>query len=182
MDEIEGRLIRMQEARDHIYSSTLEVIRICGKSITHVHAGKIREAELLLREAKKKLDLLGKTEKGNEYYTLQAHQEYVEAYIVYNIVVKGKVPAQREMGESDAAYLLGMLDVVGELKREAFECLRKADVEKAREYYEIMAEIYDSTRHMRFSDSITPDLRKKQDMARIQMESTSTELLRFAGR
>ena len=40
-----------------------------------------------------------------------------------------------------------------------------------------MSDIYDSTLHMRFANSILPDFRRKQDTASIQIEGVMNEIL-----
>ena len=88
---------------------------------------------------------------------MQAHQEFSEALILHHILTKKKIPSMSEIGETEVPYLLGMMDVVGELKREAIESIRRQQNESARAYYKLMSDIYDSTLHMRFANSILPD-------------------------
>jgi len=45
-----------------------------------------------------------------------------------------------------------------------------------------MKGIYDSTRSMRFANSLVPDFRHKQDTARIQLENAGSEILAFESR
>ena len=108
---------------------------------------------------------------------MQAHQEYVEAIALYNILGKHSIPSKKELNEETAPYILGLMDLVGELKREAIDELRRGNNKLASRYYELMKDIYDSTLHIRFANSILPGFRKKQDVARIQLESLASELL-----
>ena len=62
------------------------------------------------------------------------------------------------------AYLTGLLDATGELKREMYESLRhnkKSDEEK---YFEMMEGIYDELLSLRFSNAVLPEFRRKQDV------------------
>jgi len=63
------------------------------------------------------------------------------------------------------------------LREKRYMSLRKGNNKLASSYYELMKDIYDSTLHIRFANSILPSFRKKQDVARIQLESLASELL-----
>ncbi len=182
MDEIEKHLERLQERRDSVMAASREIVRLSGKAITLMHAQRKAEAAALMRQLRSRVAQLKKIEKGLEYHSLQAHQEYVEAGAFYTVLGESRLPSQGELRESEVAYLLGMMDLVGELKREAIDAMRNRELDRAGEYYEFMKEIYDSTRSMRFASSIVPDFRRKQDTARIQIESTAGELLSFEGK
>ena len=65
---------------------------------------------------------------------------------------------------------MGMMDVFGELKREIIGSLSEGDVKSARSYYSLMVEMFDATRSIRFAEAVLQGFRRKQDVARIQME------------
>jgi translin len=88
-----------------------------------------------------------------------------------------KIPSQKELGVPDLAYLLGLLDAVGELKREMYECLRRKDKKGAELYFKLMEEIYDELLTLRFSNAVLPEFRHKQDAARHQIEQARGELI-----
>ena len=177
MDKIERHLDALQIRRDKVLEVSREIIKLSGKAITLMHAGDAVEASALLLRLKSQVAKLKKIEKGLEYHSLQAHQEYVEARAFHTILSEHRLASPSELREPEVAYLLGIMDLVGELKREAIDAMRNRQLDKAVEYYNFMKEIYDSTRSMRFASSIAPDFRRKQDTARIQIESTSGELL-----
>lgn len=176
-DKIEKRLLELQTRKDAVLMAASDIVRLAGRSITAMQVADKKKADALLSELKLRMSKLRKTEKGFEYHTLQSHQEYVEALVFYSIVTKHKIPSMADLGEGEAEYLLGVLDVVGELKRKAFEALRIDRLKDAEMYYDFMEEIYDSTYSMKFANSLVPDFRKKQDVARIQIEGLRGDLL-----
>ena len=97
--------------------------------------------------------------------------------IFFNIKSEGRIPNLKDVGVSREAYLLGLMDCVGELKREVLEELRDSNVKKAEEYFGMMRHIYDTTRPVRFAEAVLQGFRKKQDVARIQIENAGTEIL-----
>ncbi len=71
------------------------------------------------------------------------------------------------------------MDVMGELKREILEELRRGNLKKAENYFNKMRLIYDDTRSLRFAEAVLNGFRRKQDTARIQVESAGSEILSF---
>ena len=69
------------------------------------------------------------------------------------------------------------MDVVGELKRESLISLRNNNTDEAKRYFSFMEYIYDATRSIRFAEAILPGFRKKQDVARIQIENAGSDIL-----
>lgn len=179
---IEKKLISLHKRKDKIMDLSREIIRQSGRIITMVHANDNASAQKLIIGLKEMNTSLKKIEIGFEYNTTQAHQEYVEACSVYEMVLNNRIPSRNELKTDEISYLLGLLDSVGELKRQAFDQLRKENIQNTEAYYKLMLEIYDSTVPLRFANSIVPDFRKKQDVARMQIERTGTELLFFSER
>ncbi|MGI0141487.1 MAG: hypothetical protein ACREBF_02435 [Candidatus Micrarchaeales archaeon] len=172
-------LSALQERQDKVMSLSRSIVRLAGESISNMHAKRYGEVRKQLARLKRMVVQMRRIESGFEYYSMQSHQEYVEASILYSIIVKGTVPGPKDVSENSVNYMLGVMDVMGELKRESFEEMRAGNLKKAKEYYAIMQGIYDTTLHIRFANSILPNFRKKQDVARIQLESTGSELLRL---
>ncbi len=177
IDSITKRLEYMQAAQDETMRLSREIVRLCGTCINSVHCKDMKKAKACLLKCKRMLNKLAKAEPGFEYYSAQARQEYVEAYAVYSIASSGKLPANSEIKEDPRNYIMGLMDVVGELKREALEAMRSGDLKAAERHYSMMCSIYDSTMHIRFANALLPGFRKKQDVARIVMESTGSDLL-----
>lgn len=155
-----------------------KLVRLCGILITGMHRGS-GTVDKELEEAKIMAVGLMKIEDANENMKVHALQEYAEAFIFYSIITKREVPGSEETGVGDKAYLLGMMDAVGELKREVFEALSKNDVARAEAYTKTMQDIYDACRGIRYQEHVLPGFRRKQDIARVLIESCASELLHF---
>lgn len=182
IDEMEKEIMDLQDKRDNVMDISRELIRITGRCITMMHAEDMESANKLLKQLSPMVAKLKKSDKGLEYHSQQAYQEYVEAMALYSMVKAGKIPSDKDLGIEPIPYLLGLLDSVGELRRKVLESLRKGNLNKAEKYYGFMVEIHDSLLPLRFSSSLVQDFRKKQDVARIQLESASSELLFFQSR
>ncbi len=179
INEYEKQLKEKENLYDEISLESRDIIRGSGIAITLLHNGN-------KKESKNKIDLLSKSVKnllsrdlGFRYYTLQAYQEYAEAQIFYNLLINDRFIILDEIGIPTESYLLGMLDVAGELKREIISLLMSRNVKRSEQLFHYMEEIYDKTRIIRFPEVILPGFRKKQDVARIQIESAGNEIVLF---
>jgi translin len=171
-------LTEKQRRFDQAMDRSRELIRLAGLTITKLHNSDLQGARKGLSEAAKLSKTLSKL-KEFEYNTKQAQQEYSEAKIFYTIKVSRRLPSVAEVGTDGEAYLMGMMDVFGELKREIIGSLSEGDVKSARFYHSIMTSMFDATRSIRFAEAVLQGFRRKQDVARIQMESSASELLAF---
>jgi len=177
INEIEKRLMEKERRMDLLLSRSREIIRECSNCIKAVHGGKIKEAKKHLSAAERLLATVRKYE--GEFQTQMNHilQEYAEAKIILSAVENNRIPTFNEMGINEVPYLNGLLDAIGELKREMYEALRHNDRKKAELFFGLMESIYDEILPLRFSNAVLPDFRRKQDAARIQIEQARGELL-----
>ncbi|ASI14012.1 translin [Candidatus Mancarchaeum acidiphilum] len=179
IEKYERQLEDKEKLYDEISLESRDIIRGSGIAITLLHNGNKKESKdkinLLSKSVK---SLLGK-DSGFRYYTLQAYQEYAEAQIFYNLLINDRFVVLDEIKIPTESYILGMLDVVGELKREIISLLMSRNVKRSEQLFHYMEEIYDKTRTIRFPEVILPGFRKKQDVARIQIESAGNEIVLF---
>ncbi len=176
IDEIEKILMEKEAKFDKIHVKNREIVRMCSTAIKAIHASELEEAKKHLAQAEKEIAGL-KTAEGFPDQLNHILQEYAEARIVLSAVTDKKIPGFRELGINEVSYLNGLLDATGELKREMYEALRKKDRERAESYFNMMEEIFDALLPIRFSNAVLPDFRRKQDVARIQIEQARGELL-----
>jgi len=170
-------LTAKQKEFDSVMDVSREIIRNSASAITMLHNNDAKGAAKTIKSAYAGVKKLKKSDTKFEYYSRQAYQEYAEATIFYGIKTKETVPSIKEVGVEAEAYLLGLMDVMGELKREILEELRNDNVKKAEFYFGKMRLIYDSTRSLRFAEAILNGFRRKQDVARIQLEGAGSEML-----
>ena len=178
--EIEGiskYLTAKQKEFDSVMDVSRGVIRDSASAITMLHNNDTKGAAKKIRDAYTGVKKLKKSDTKFEYYSRQAYQEYAEAAVFSAIKTKELVPPIKEVDVDAEPYLLGLMDVMGELKREILEELRNGNTKKAEFYFGKMRLIYDSTRSLRFAEAIINGFRRKQDVARIQLEGAGSEML-----
>ncbi len=182
IEKISNGLIKKQASFDNVMQLSRELIRDAGQTITLMHNDEKKKALDRLCAMAGTVKKLQKIDQQFRYNTLQAYQEYAEAYVFVDIKTKRKVSTEKSVGVGGEAYLMGLMDVEGELKREILEALRSGKVKEAEWYFDTMKRIYDSTRRLRFAEAVLSGFRKKQDTARIQIENAGSEILMFKKR
>jgi translin len=163
-----NQMKKLEINRETLIKETREVISLCSKSIILLHSNKILEAGALLEKS----SLLIKKLKDHVIFDLDrylwpAEQEYVEAFILKEIMDrKPMLSSYESMNVSLNAYVTGLLDCIGEIKRMIYDCLRKNNIDFSSSLFEIMQSIYDLIYPFSIYDNIVPGIRKKLDVSK----------------
>ncbi|MBI2079447.1 RNA-binding protein [Candidatus Micrarchaeota archaeon] len=177
IEEIEKELMEKEEALDKILNKKREVVRLCSNAIKSIHGKDMDQAKKYVKEAEKEINSLRKVDPDLAFHINHVLQEYVEAKVTISVVEEKLVPPYKDFDVPIESYLNGLLDATGEIKREMYESLRKGKKKDAEVYFEIMEKIYDALLPLKFSNAVLPEFRRKQDVARIQIEQARGELL-----
>lgn len=180
---MESRFASQLERRDRVLKDSRDVISASSKAIISVHTGKMKEADRELTKAKSLLQALKKSADGpSSRYLVSPEAEFVEAATVVALAKGKSVPAMATLGASPEAYLLGLLDSVGELKRMVLDSILQRKLPKARRYFEIMQELYSVCSPLAVYDHVVNGARRKIDVARMLVEDTRGFLAEELGR
>ena len=174
---IVSELSRREKEQDGILGSTREIVRHCATGIKMLHAGEIKQAKAEIASARRKISPFAAT-KQFEYLLSQPYQEIAEARLLLAAVEQKPLPSWQDLSMPFEPYLLGLCDFAGELRREMLEMLKKGKIKEAERYFELLSAIYEELQPIRFSNSLLPNFRKKQDVARSQTEQARSELVR----
>jgi translin len=107
----------------------------------------------------------------SSYLTI-AFQEYVEASILLNLVETDTFLSPEELKVPYVPYLLGLGDVIGELRRFALDALRLNNIEEMQRMLFLMEKIYSELLLLDYPKAIVPGLRRKVDVGRSLVERT----------
>lgn len=178
-EKIEGEMDEKDEVREVALKSSRSVIRLCSTAIRMIHKGGGGVNEHL-DEAKEELHRLRGITKDfpalfHSGFVESAMQEYAEAVILNSIIGGQAVPGPEDLGVTNEGYLLGMGDVIGEMRRQAVDSLRHGNVERASEYLDIMEELYEFLMRFHYPSSMVA-VKRKQDIARGVIEKTRGEV------
>jgi len=171
------------ERRDRILKESRDVISACSRAIIDVHTGRMKEAEKEHAAAKSLLASLKRTSGGSaSRYLVSPEAEYVEASAIIALTQSGEVPSMENLGASPEAYLLGLLDAVGELKRLVLDSILQRKLVRAKKYFGVMEELYSLCSPLAVYDHVVNGARRKIDVARMLVEDTRGLLAEELGR
>lgn len=161
------------ERRDKVLKESRDVITSSSRAIINVHTGRMKEAEKELSRANSLLRSLKKSGEGSvSRYLVSPEAEYVEASSVLALAKGRPVPSRETLGASPEAYLLGLLDTVGELKRLVLDSIMRRKLARARRYFDVMEELYSICSPLAVYDHVVNGARRKIDVARMLVEDT----------
>ena len=178
VDKIEKLLDEKNAVREEALKRSRVIIKKSSEIIQSIH-NDIESDELILKlfnEAKELKSML-KNHQDLYYsgFVENAFMELSEA-VIFNCIVKNKsIPTVEELGVTSASYLLGLGDVIGEVRRMVLNLLRKGEIEKSSEYLDIMEDLYLLIMRFNYPNAIV-GIRRKQDIARGLIEKTRGEV------
>ena len=187
LNQIDGELKEREETRRGLFESMRKATRLSKKAILHVHKGQLEEAENLLVDA---FTLLSKVKELSGPHKDLAHagavdsafQEYTEAKIFLSLITDERIPSKKQIQVPSSSYLLGLADVIGELRRRTLDILRARNIEKAEKTLRTMESIYDELILLDEAFHTLPPLRRKCDVARRVIEATRGDVTVAFGR
>ncbi len=180
ISKIEKHITRKDEVREEALRLSRDVVLNCRKTIQRIHRGKLEEAEALLSETRKiLLQLTKETEVYPDLYSAgfveNAAQEFVEATCFLSIMRDEDLPDPDTLPVSYNAYLQGLCDLVGELRRKTLDSILDGEAREGARYLSMMEDIYDSILRFDYPSALIP-IKRKQDVARSLIEKTRGEL------
>lgn len=178
---IEGMEIRLDEkdaVRELALKSSRTIARLAGEAVRQIHRGE--DVDDLLREVRDRNGELSSALRDHldvyyAGYIENAQQELSEASILQSIVKKGPLPTPSDLDVTDKAYLMGLGDVVGELRRVTLDALKMGDTKAADECLQQMEEIFTMLMKFDFPAGLLA-VKRKQDIARRLLERTRGEV------
>ena len=180
-DKIRSDLLVKDAAREKALPLCREAIRYCSKAIRALHRQEFDNAGDMLNSARKlvydaKQSLAEYYELQHSRFLLDAQKEFAEGSITLALITRQKLPDPDKLGVDYAAYLNGLGEAVGEVRRYILDSLRKGDQSRSDELLQAMDDIYDVLVTMDFPDAITASLRHTTDMVRAVLERTRSDL------
>jgi len=180
-DQIRLSFLAKDAAREKVLPLCREVIRYCSQAIRATHRQEFDQAQELLGSARNFLDEIEQTiashsELGYTGFVRDAQKEFAEGSITLALVIGKPLPSPDALGIDAAAYLNGLGEAVGELRRYLLDSMRRGDLSQGEELLAAMDDIYNVLVTMDFPDAITGGLRRTTDMVRGVLERTRSDL------
>lgn len=177
LKEIKRELQEKEKVRETAQKDMRKAASLSKQAILLIHQNRLKEARKLAERAKQilsKLDCLSATHPNIIYGGMLSAslQEYAEAKIFLALVGELRFVTPSEIDVPSVDYVLGLADVIGELRRRALDALREGDPRKGEECLRLMDEIYIELMAMDESYMLVAGLRRKCDVARKIIEVT----------
>jgi translin len=174
-------LSALDAAREKMLPLCREVIRSSSTAIRAVHRQDYTLAEQLINTGKSQLIAAEEAAAGYKELSAtgavkDAQKELAEANITLAIATGKALPGPQELGAEASAYLNGMGEAAGEVRRFLLDAMRKGDLSRGEELLTIMDDIYSVLVTLDFPDAVTGGLRRTTDMVRGVLERTRADL------
>jgi translin len=168
-------------ARERALARSREVIRASANTIRAVHRHDFQRATVLLAEARDALTSATSSVHGygdvrHAGFIHDAQKEYAEAATVLAVLSGQPLPGPEEIFVEWPAYLNGLGEAVGELRRFLLDELRRNELALGDNLLQAMDDIYDVLVTMDYPDGITGGLRRTTDVTRGILEKTRGDL------
>jgi translin len=182
---IERHLTRREIRRDRLYERARELRRRAQRRMIELQrsTGPMAPDTEIARHLRALAEYVRTPAAEDAGLARDALQEGVEALLLEAIVRGEPIPGPTRIGVDPEEYLLGLGDVIGEIRRLALTSLSEGAWEKADHHLQLMERLYLDL--MRFDTTrAIVQLKPKQDSARTLLERTRGEvvLARLFGR
>ena len=167
--------------REQALSVSREVIRFSANAIRAVHRGAFEDARELISKGAVRLsdaDHIATSSPSifNAGFMNDARKEFTEANVTLAVISGSDIPSINDLKVDAAAYINGMAEVIGELRRYILDALRRDAVDGCQEFMDIMDEMYSVLVTIDFPEGVTSGLRHNTDAMRGILERTRGDL------
>jgi translin len=176
-DSVREHLDEKHRAREQALALTREVIRLSANAIRSVHRGDFGRARELIAKGRSNLDqteehLANHQDIYHAGFVHDAQKEFAEANCTLALISGDGLPGPKDIGVSGPAYLNGLGETIGELRRHLLDQLREGDMQHCEDALGAMGDIYDVLVTMDYPEAVTAGLRRTTDAMRAILERT----------
>jgi translin len=173
LKSINDELQAIENRREQLIKESRDIIILCSQSIISLHQGHLQESQLKLDKAKDLYFSLKTLAQADLLrYLSMSEQELVECSLLMSIVKNEALPGLDDIGVSSQAYLFGILDCIGEIKRMVYDMVKLNRYDQAEYLFRVMQEIYSEIYPFSIYDNLVNGIRKKLDVCKILIENT----------
>ena len=181
MEHVRARFADKHQARERALPLCREALRHSANAIRAVHRQEFTHAEELIERAR---DLLRQAKEGlgdhpdiyHAGFVHDAQKEYAEACASLAVIAGRPLPTPEALDVELSAYLNGLGEAVGELRRHLLDKLRTGEVDHCEGILAAMDDIYGVLVTLDYPDAMTGGLRRTTDAVRGILERTRGDL------
>lgn len=180
VEDIDDKLDEKDTVRELVLKSSRAIERLSRQIIQKIHNGEDPQDdfnEALQEVSRVKSIVEDHPELYHSGFLRNGFQELAEAHLIWSIS-RGEEPDGPEgLGITPSSYLVGLGDVVGELRRMTLDALAEDDLKRAKLLLDKMEKIKDMLMTFDYPKAIAP-IKHKQDIARDLVEKTRGDVTR----
>ena len=174
---ISKNLEKTNSKREFLIKNNRETVILCSQAIISIHKNDLNTAKKKIAKAKSELTKLKQKTSGSLVrYIITPEQEFVEAASLLAVIEGKEIPSVKSLNVSDESYILGLLDCIGELKRQVIDKIRVGDSKRATQLFDVMENLYLLLYPFASYDKIVKETRRKLDVNRMLVEETRSVL------
>ena len=174
---ISKNLEKTNSKREFLIKNNRETVILCSQAIISIHKNDLSTAKKKIAKAKSELTKLKQKSAGDLVrYIITPEQEFVEAVSLLAVIEGKDIPSVKSLKVSDESYILGLLDCIGEIKRQVIDKIRVGDSRRATQLFDIMENLYLLLYPFASYDKIVKEARRKLDVNRMLVEETRSVL------
>lgn len=179
-------LVERHEAREVALQASREATRAAANAIRATHRGESDRAAALVDEARAALERATTAcgphpEVLHAGFVADAAKELAEAVLTRETIAAWPPPGPEAVGVDEVAWLHGLAEAVGELRRASLDHVRAERVEDAEVLLERMQEILSALATIDVPDGVSRGLRRATDAARAITERTRGDVTTAVG-
>lgn len=180
-DKVRAKFDQKDQAREKALPLAREVIRHSADAIRAIHRSEFAEAKELIAQNVNILKQIDESLKDHPDlfwagFVHDAQKEHAEANATYALVNREPLPDPDELGVSASAYMNGLGEAVGELRRHILDEIRTRGSAWGEEMLSSMDDIYYVMVSMDYPGGITGGLKRTSDVTRSIIEKTRGDL------
>ena len=181
-DQIRRGFDQKTALRDEALKQARELTRHASLAIRAIHREDQAEAQAeiaLGRELAQALTNTLRVEHPDLFiagYTQDAIKEYCEACLTVAMIKGEALPTPQELDAEPPAYLNGLTETLGELRRRCLDLLRPGYSAEVERLLAMMDDVFTQLVTMDYPDAITDGLRRRTDLARGIIERTRADI------
>lgn len=176
LESIKAKIDKYEQERDKVIRTSRVVIKLSKKVIYALHRKNTKSASAAVKQMTKEFKAMKAVAKHPKILSSGSYkvavQEYVEALCFYELMKNNRIPANAKLKLDPEFYLMGLIDLTGELVRKAINSAIKSDYKTSVKLKGLVSDLYDELMLFDFAggelrkkfDSVKYDLKKLDDL------------------
>jgi predicted translin family RNA/ssDNA-binding protein len=176
LEKIKSDINSYEKQRDRVVITSREVVQLSKKVIYSLHRNDLKSAGSAANEMTAKLKSMCEAAKHPKLLTSGSYkvavQEYVEAIAFFELMSGNPIPPNSKLKLDPEYYLMGLIDLTGEIVRKAINSAIKGDYKTSVRLKDLVSDLHDELLLFDFAggelrkkfDSVKYDLKKLDDL------------------